>query len=109
MYTLDFHGFNSCMVLAAMRLVLHNMKAVASIDSTALHVDTHMHDAKRDLRIITGHAMKRDHRSGSTLQPCIINMLQQLGVSCHIDPKNIGLLIVPSQQLLTYCSRGAGD
>jgi hypothetical protein len=93
------------MTLAAMRLVLHSMKAATSSNTAAQHSDTHVHAAKRDLRIVTGHAMNRIDKSGSTLQPCIIDMLQQLGISCHIDSKNKGLLIVPSKQLLAYCAR----
>jgi pentatricopeptide repeat protein len=109
LYTLDFHNFNSGMAVAAMRLVLCNMKAATDDNNktTARHSDTYVHDAKRDLRIVTGHAMKRDHGSGSTLQPCITDMLQQLGISCHVDLKNKGMLVVPSQQLLAYCSREA--
>eukprot|EP00953_Heterococcus_sp_UTEX-ZZ885_P005582 3479-Heterococcus_DN1.PRE.1 len=105
MYTLDFHDYNTGLTLAAMRLVLHNMVAAATNNTLALHADIQMHDAKRDLRIITGHAMNRINTSGSTLQPCITDMLQQLSISCHVDPNNKGKLIVPSKQLLAYCKR----
>jgi hypothetical protein len=90
------------MTLAAMRLVLHSMKAATSSNTAAQHSDTHVHAAKRDLRIVTGHAMNRIDKSGSTLQPCIIDMLQQLGISCHIDSKKkVCLLCHQSSYWLT--------
>eukprot|EP00953_Heterococcus_sp_UTEX-ZZ885_P002525 1869-Heterococcus_DN1.PRE.1 len=110
MYTLDFHEYTTGLVLAAMRLVPHDMKASAIDDkTTARHSDAHVHDAKQNLLIITGHAMNRADKSGSPLQPCITDMLQQLNISSHINSTNKGRLIVPSQQLLAYCSRcGSG-
>jgi hypothetical protein len=61
--------------------------------------------AAEDLIIITGHALTRDDRDGSVLQPVILSMLQQLGIVCTVDPINLGKLIVDSAELQQYVAR----
>jgi pentatricopeptide repeat protein len=122
---LDFHGFSIGMAPAALRLVLRDMcsaaataaataaaaatakksKRVSKKRSTSSSAAQHVHSAAEDLIIITGHALTRDDRDGSVLQPVILSMLQQLGIVCTLDPTNVGKLIVDAAQLQQYVAR----
>jgi pentatricopeptide repeat protein len=101
---LDFHDCTVGMAAAAVRIVLRDMLHTAnSIMSSSS--DAYVHDVSSDLHIITGHAMHREHRDGSVLQPIIIDMLKQLGLQCSVDARNKGLLIVTSSELKGYVAR----
>ena len=97
---LDFHDFTTGMVMAAMRLVLHQMSQPAAQSSSS-----HVHDPSSDLHIITGHAGSRAGQDGSVLQPVITTMLKALSIECSISSTNRGLLIVKSEQLQAHIAR----
>jgi hypothetical protein len=101
---LDFHKFSVGMVAAAVRIVLHDISIAANTD-TSSNSDVHVHDVNSDLHIITGHAMHREERDGSVLQPVIIDIPEQFGIHCSVDARNKGLLIVKSSELKRYVAR----
>jgi pentatricopeptide repeat protein len=98
-------SYSSSMALAAIRLVLHNMKAASSGSTAALHSDRHMHDVKRDLNIATGYGSHSAAKNCNVLQQSVLDMLKQLGISCYINASDKGVLTIPSQQLVAYCTR----
>eukprot|EP00953_Heterococcus_sp_UTEX-ZZ885_P014937 8426-Heterococcus_DN1.PRE.1 len=99
---LDFHDFGIGMAAAAIRIVLRDMSYKLLNKSISSAVGAHVHDVNSDLHIITGHAMHRDHRVGSALQPVIINLLKQQGIDCHVNSDNKGRLLVKASELQKY-------
>jgi pentatricopeptide repeat protein len=101
---LDLHNFGIGMAAAVMRIVLRDMllKSDKSESDPKSSSDAYVHDMNSDLHIITGHAMHRDVRVGSALQPVIINLLKQQGIDCHVNPNNKGRLLVKASDLQKY-------
>jgi hypothetical protein len=111
---LDFHAFTEGMTAAAMRIVLRDVvshKATANGDSTSGIISSasvsYRHPVANDLHIITGHAMHRQDRDGSLLQPLVMNMLKRLRIECSIDAHNKGRVIVRSSALRDLAARVA--
>eukprot|EP00953_Heterococcus_sp_UTEX-ZZ885_P025098 13661-Heterococcus_DN1.PRE.1 len=92
------------MASAAIRLVLHNMKAANSGTAAVVHSDIRVHDVNRGLHIVTGYGALSAANDSNVLQQTVVDMLQQLGISCNISAENKGLLTIQSQQLVAYCS-----
>jgi pentatricopeptide repeat protein len=104
---LDLHLFSVGMAAAAVRLVLRGMLQTTNSDtcSSSTAAVQHVHDVRSDLHIITGHAMRREAKGASVLQPVIISMLKQRGIDCQVHPDNKGRLIVKSSELQQYAAR----
>jgi pentatricopeptide repeat protein len=102
---LDFHVFSEGMAAAAMRIVLRDTvsdKARAHSGNASV---SYVHPIANDLHIITGHAMNREERDGSVLQPVLIAMLKELGMQCYVNPENKGRLLITSSELQQYAAR----
>eukprot|EP00953_Heterococcus_sp_UTEX-ZZ885_P021065 11765-Heterococcus_DN1.PRE.1 len=109
---LDFHDFTEGMAAAAMRIVLrdiaiHNATARKEFNSSASL--SYVHPIGNDLHIITGHAMHREDRDGSVLQPLVMSILKQLHVECCINARNKGMVTVKSSALVQYAARVAAE
>jgi hypothetical protein len=101
---LDFHYFTVGQAAAAMRIVLWDM-IPQEVKLSSSSNSSHVHDVKRDLHVITGHAMNREDKAGSVLQPYIINMLKKQNIECVVNPNNIGRLVATSNQLQQFVAR----
>ena len=102
---MDLHEHSVGMAEAAVRLVLQNMRTAyrGTLETAAQQRNSqHVHDPRRDLVIITGHATNREGKDGSKLQPALIAQLEQLGLPCSVDKRNIGCLVVRSAALLHF-------
>ena len=102
---MDLHEHSVGMAEAAVRLVLQNMRTAyrGTLETAAqLRNSQHVHDPRRDLVIITGHATNREGQDGSKLQPALIAELEQLGLPRLVDKRNKGCLVVRSAALLQF-------
>eukprot|EP00953_Heterococcus_sp_UTEX-ZZ885_P036409 18750-Heterococcus_DN1.PRE.2 len=106
---LNLTCYSSSMASAAIRLVLHNMKAASNGATAVIHNDKRVHDVYRDLHIITGYGVQSAAQNSNVLQPSVADMLAQLGLKSNASTENKDILIVPSQQLVAYCSRDLQD
>jgi pentatricopeptide repeat protein len=105
---LDFHDFSEGMAAAAMRIVLRDMMPhKAGVTSSSSSNTRYVHPIAKDLRIITGHALKRQEKDGSVLQRLVMNMLKQLKIECSIDAHNKGMVIAKSGALQELAARNA--
>jgi pentatricopeptide repeat protein len=105
---LDFHDFSEGMTAAAMRIVLRDMvshKAAVRTSGSGNSSASYVHPITVDLHIITGHAMHREDRDGSVLQPLIMNLLKEVHVECSVNAHNKGMLTVKNSALQHYAAR----
>jgi pentatricopeptide repeat protein len=104
---LDLHLFSVGMAAAAVRIVLRDMLQSVGSDTSSSSTTAvqHVHDANSNLHIITGHAMRREDKGASVLQPVIISMLKERGIDCQVHPDNKGRLIIQSSELQQYTAR----